>query len=647
MIKFKRYLFYIESEMTYLMKRYKIILMLIDAILINLAFFLALWLRVDFNIPPHFLTAYKNSILIMPLIQISVFMLFKIYRILWQYTSTKELLQLGTAILIGSAGCLGFGVMTGNLLPRSVYIIYLLIILIFMAGSRIAIRILYRILNHDDLSLSMLFNRDTAVHKKRIMIIGAGEASSMIIKELQKAFQSSNEIVLAVDDDNRKQHASIHGVPVRGTIEAIPTLASKWLIDEIIIAIPSASKKRISQILKICNTTNCKLKIVPPLTKAVDASLSLKNIRAVSIEDLLGREEIVLDNTGVMTYVEDHTVMVTGGGGSIGSELCRQIISFKPKRLVVFDIYENNAYDLQNELMQKGIGTSSLEVIIGSVRDPQKLRQVIEKYNPDIIFHAAAHKHVPLMETSPEEAVKNNVFGTLNTALLAKEFKVKKFILISTDKAVNPTNVMGATKRICEMIIQSLSLEPSCTEFAAVRFGNVLGSNGSVIPLFKRQLDAGGPLTVTHAEIIRYFMTIPEAVRLILQAMSFAKGGEIFVLDMGDPVKIMDLAKNFIKLSGLELGKDIDIKITGLRPGEKLFEELLMDEEGLQKTECDRIFVAQPLQLSFDELSKQLDTLWGSIHDPETLKLCIASIVPTYQIDHSSSTHAKSYCTAI
>jgi len=616
----------------FFMKRYKITLILIDALLIDLAFFLALWLRVDFPIPHNFLIAYRNSVLIMPLIQISVFMLFKIYSILWQYTSTKELLQLGTAVLIGGAGCLGFGVMTGHLLPRSVYIIYLLIILIFMAGSRIGIRILYRILHHDDLFLSMLFNKATDLHKKRIMIVGAGEASSIIIKEFQKEFHSSNDIILAVDDDTRKHHSSIHGIPVRGAIENIPELAFKCQIDEIIIALPSASKKRISQILKICNTTSCALKLVPSLTKAIDASLSIKNIRPVSIEDLLGREEIILDNNGILTYVQGHTILVTGGGGSIGSELCRQIIAFKPKRLIVFDIYENNAYDLQNELLQQGLNSTHLEVIIGSVRDPVKLRAVIAKFAPDIIFHAAAHKHVPLMETSPEEAVKNNVFGTLNVALLAKEFNVKKFILISTDKAVNPTNVMGATKRICEMIIQSLSQETSGTEFAAVRFGNVLGSNGSVVPLFKRQLESGGPLTVTHEEIIRYFMTIPEAARLILQAMSFASGGEIFVLDMGEPIKIMDLAKNFIKLSGLELGRDIDIKITGLRPGEKLYEELLMDEEGLQKTECDRIFVGQPLELSFTELRSQLDLLLESIHDPATLRACIATIVPTYII---------------
>lgn len=638
MVKSKLYLLYIESGMNNKMKRYRILLMLIDAILIDLAFFLALWLRVEFNIPPNFWVAYRNGVLIMPLIQIAVFMLFKIYSILWQYTSTKELFQLATAVVIGSAGCLGFGVMTGHLLPRSVYIIYLLVILIFMAGSRIGIRILYRLLRHDDFSLSMLFNKSEDVHKKRIMIIGAGEASSIIIKELQKEIPNCNDIVLAIDDDKRKHRSSIHGVPIRGSVEEIEALAAKWLIDEIIIAIPSASKKRISQILKICNQTNCKLKLVPPLAKAVDASsLSLKNIRPVSIEDLLGREEIVLDNTDVTKHIQAHTVLVTGGGGSIGSELCRQVMSFKPKRLVIFDIYENNAYDLQNELLQKGLDTTELEVIIGSVRDPKKLRWVMEKYTPDIIFHAAAHKHVPLMETCPEEAVKNNVFGTLNTALLAKEFQVKKFILISTDKAVNPTNVMGATKRICEMIIQSLNHESSHTEFAAVRFGNVLGSNGSVIPLFKRQLEAGGPLTVTHEEIIRYFMTIPEAVRLILQAMSFAKGGEIFILDMGEPVKIMDLAKNFIKLSGLELGKDIDIKITGLRPGEKLYEELLMDEEGLEKTECDRIFVGKPLELSFDELQNQLDLLLDSIYDQETLRDCIASIVPTYILPATSS----------
>lgn len=630
------------------MKRYKILLILIDAVLIDLAFFLALWLRVEFDIPRHFWTAYKNGVLVMPIIQISVFMLFKIYTILWRYTSTKELFKLATAIVIGSIGCLSFGVMTGHLLPRSVYIIYLLIILLFMAGSRIGIRILYRLFKNDELSLSMLFNRETDASKKRIMIVGAGEACSTLIKEFQKQFNNPNDVVLAIDDDLRKQHASIHGIPVCGTVADIPDLANKWLIDEIIIAIPSASKKRISQIIKICNITPCTLKLVPPLTKMIDTSLGLKNIRPVNIEDLLGREEVNLDSSGVAQHIHNHTILITGGGGSIGSELCRQVLSFAPKKLIIFDIYENNAYDLQNELLQNGVNAASLEVIIGSVRDPRKLRYVLETYQPDIIFHAAAHKHVPLMESNPEEAVKNNVFGTLNTALLAKELKVKKFILISTDKAVNPTNVMGATKRICEMIIQSLSQESSYTEFAAVRFGNVLGSNGSVIPLFKRQLEAGGPLTVTHPEIIRYFMTIPEAARLILQAMSFAKGGEIFVLDMGEPVKILELAKNFIKLSGLSLGKDIDIKITGLRPGEKLYEELLMDEEGLQKTKCDKIFVGQPLDLSFEELNKQLDLLLHSIEDKQILKECIASIVPTYNIASDSNVcKTKTYYSAM
>lgn len=642
------------------MKRYKIILILLDAVLIDLAFLLALCLRVDFPIPHHFMIAYRNNMLVIPIIQIAVFMLFNIYNILWQYTSTKELIQLSIAVMIGSAGALTFGTMIGHLLPRSVYIIYLLIILIFMAGSRIGVRMIYKLLHDDTLSLSTFFGKESPGHRKRIMIVGAGEASSILIKELQKQFNSINDIVLAIDDDKRKHHASIHGVPVRGTIQDIPQLAEKYHIDEIIIAIPSASKKRISQILKICNTTSCRLQIVPPLAKTIDATFGLKNIRPVSIEDLLGREEINLDNTDVLHYIANHTILVTGGGGSIGSELCRQILTFKPKKLIIFDIYENNAYDLQNELLQKGFDPHLLKVIIGSVRDKEKLRYVFQYYKPDLVFHAAAHKHVPLMEDNPEEAIKNNVFGTLNTALLAKEFRVKKFILISTDKAVNPTNVMGATKRLCEMIIQSLSKEndgdgsPNLlfgtsskvgdypkTEFAAVRFGNVLGSNGSVIPLFKKQLEAGGPLTVTHEEIIRYFMTIPESVRLILQAMSFAKGGEIFVLDMGEPVKIMDLAKNFIKLSGLELGKDIDIKITGLRPGEKLYEELLMNEEGLQKTRCEKIFVAQPMDLSFKELRSQLDRLLEQPYDKEALKTSIHNLVPTYTYGSQTTVQDK------
>ncbi|PHV70184.1 nucleoside-diphosphate sugar epimerase [Sporanaerobium hydrogeniformans] len=618
------------------MKRYKLLLILLDALLIDLAFFLALCLRVDFKIPPNFIIAFRNNMLVIPFIQIGVYMLFNIYSILWQYTSTKELFRLVIAVIIGSTGALSFGTMIGHLLPRSVYIIYLLIILIFMAGSRISIRMLYRLLKDETLSLRSLFGKEEASLKKRLMIVGAGEASSILIKELQKEFYGENDIILAVDDDRRKHHANIHGVPVRGTLPQIPELAQKWQIDKILIAIPSASKKRIAEIIKICNTTSCQLELVPPLSQTIDASFGLKNLRRVSIEDLLGREEINLDNTQLQTYIHSHTVLVTGAGGSIGSELCRQIIDLQPKKLIIFDIYENNAYDLQNELLQKGVSKELLEVIIGSVRDKDKLRYVFAKHQPELIFHAAAHKHVPLMESSPEEAIKNNVFGTLNTALLAKEYQVKKFILISTDKAVNPTNVMGASKRICEMIIQAL--KGSSTEFAAVRFGNVLGSNGSVIPLFKKQLEAGGPLTVTHPDIIRYFMTIPEAVRLILEALTFAKGGEIFILDMGEPIKIMDLAKNFIKLSGLELGKDIDIKITGLRPGEKLFEELLLNEEGLQTTSCDKIYIGQPMELSFEVLLEKLEVLQASLYDEETLKAAIKDLVPTYtytpQITH-------------
>ncbi len=642
------------------MKRYKLLLILLDALLIDLAFFLALCLRVDFHIPTNFIIAYRNNMLVIPIIQIGVYMLFNIYSILWQYTSTKELFRLAIAVLIGSAGALTFGTMIGHLLPRSVYVIYLLIILIFMASSRIGIRMFYRLLKDETLSLRSLFSKEEAHVKKRLMIVGAGEASSILIKEIQKEFYSQNEIILAVDDAKHKQRAHIHGVPVKGVIEDIPELASKWQINKIIIAIPSASKKRIAEIIKICNKTSCKLELVPPLSQTIDANFGLKNLRPVSIEDLLGREEVVLDNTSLQTYIHNKTILVTGGGGSIGSELCRQIVSFHPQKLIIFDIYENNAYDLQNELLQKGISPEPLEVIIGSVRDAEKLRYVFDKYKPHIVFHAAAHKHVPLMEGSPEEAIKNNVFGTLNLALLAKEYHVRKFILISTDKAVNPTNVMGASKRICEMIIQSLgqvtltspsSSKPlplqegtspslpsvsslaestSSTEFAAVRFGNVLGSNGSVIPLFKKQLEAGGPLTVTHEEIIRYFMTIPEAVRLILQAMTFATGGEIFILDMGEPVKIMDLAKNFIKLSGLELGKDIDINVTGLRPGEKLYEELLLNEEGLQTTACEKIHIGQPLNLSFESLLPKLEVLKESLYDEDTLKAAIKDIVPTY-----------------
>lgn len=607
------------------MRIYKTILIISDVLLVNLSLFLALFLRFDGQIPHTYLAFYNHSFLILTLVCIAIFTIGKLYRSLWSYASIKELFQVGICTTLSLLVFYFYTEMTNQLFPSSVYFMYAMLSLLSIGGVRLSYRIVRRIKHPMTLGILPL----PAVETSRILIVGAGEAASLIIKEFQ-AHSPSERIMATVDDSPHKNHAIINNIPVKGTISDIPDLVQKDNISKIIIAIPSASRERIAEIVTLCNTTSCKLEIFPGIQSALgDSSLSV-HIRPVNIEDLLGRDEIILDNSPLLEQLAHQTVLVTGGGGSIGSELCRQIAKFNPEHLIIFDIYENNAYDLQNELLDSGFPSTKLDVIIGSVRDAEKLRKVFEQFNPNIVFHAAAHKHVPLMEANPCEAIKNNVYGTLNTALCAKEYMVDKFILISTDKAVNPTNVMGASKRMCEMIIQGLAATHSKTSFAAVRFGNVLGSNGSVVPLFKKQLEAGGPLTVTHEEIIRYFMTIPEAVRLILQATQLAKGGEIFVLDMGKPVKIMDLAKNFIKLSGLTLGKDINIEITGLRPGEKLYEELLMNEEGLQKTACDKIFVGRPTAIDFDRLLHAIIKLDRYFYDEKQLKLAMMKIVPTY-----------------
>lgn len=614
------------------MRIYKLILIICDILMINLSFFATLLLRFDGVIPNIYLNFYANSALVLTTVSILIFALGRLYRSLWIYASIHELFQVIVCSIFSLIAFYAYTILYHYTFPTSIYLIYGLLSIVSVVGSRIC----YRVARRFKQPLRFLFsvNPYNLQHSRmfldsRILLVGAGEATSLIIKDFQEHYISSS-IILAVDDSPYKQHTSINNIPIRGTISDIPTLVQKYAITKIIIAIPSAPKARISEIVALCNTTSCKLEIFPGIQNSFHASSIQQHIRPVSIEDLLGREEVLLDNTPLRTQLENQTVLVTGGGGSIGSELCRQVASYNVAKLIIFDIYENNAYDIQNELLAKGFPPNRLGVIIGSVRDTIKLHRVFDQFHPDIVFHAAAHKHVPLMEANPSEAIKNNVYGTLNTALCAKEYFAKKFILISTDKAVNPTNIMGASKRLCEMIIQGLANTSSKTSFAAVRFGNVLGSNGSVIPLFKKQLEAGGPLTVTHEDIIRYFMTIPEAVRLILQATLFANGGEIFVLDMGEPVKILDLAKNFIKLSGLTLGKDIDIQITGLRPGEKLYEELLLAEEGLKKTACNKIFIGQPSMIDFDLLQHSLYHLKDYFHDERQLKEAIMKLVPTY-----------------
>ena len=466
----------------------------------------------------------------------------------------------------------------------------------------------------------------------RVMVVGAGAAADVLIRELKTSDHLHKHVECVIDDDADLKGKMIQGCRIIGGRESILSAAEHYQIDEIIIAMPSVSRKKIMEIAKICNETGCELKTLPGVYQLVNKEVRVSNLRHVEIEDLLGREPVVVDLSAITEYLGDQVILVTGGGGSIGSELCRQIAAAKPKQLVIVDIYENNAYEIQQELKRK-YPKLNLVVLIASVRNTNRMNAIFEQYLPNIVFHAAAHKHVPLMEDSPNEAIKNNVFGTLKTVQAADRYGVERFVMISTDKAVNPTNIMGASKRICEMIVQAYNRR-SETEFVAVRFGNVLGSNGSVIPLFKQQIKEGGPVTVTHPDIIRYFMTIPEAVSLVLEAGANAKGGEIFVLDMGEPVKIVDLAKNLIRLSGYTPNEDIMIEYTGLRPGEKLYEERLMAEEGLEKTENDRISVAKPIEMEDEAFFESLEVLKNAVYeepDDAEVREMVRKIVPTYK----------------
>lgn len=467
------------------------------------------------------------------------------------------------------------------------------------------------------------------------MIVGAGTSGSVILKEMMTSRHTNGTVVCFVDDDLNKKGKYLNGVPIAGAREDIPSLAREYRVDEIYVALPSAPAKERKKIIEICRETDCRIKVLPGIYQLLNGEVSVAKLREVQIEDLLGRDPIRVNLDEIMGYVQDKVILVTGGGGSIGSELCRQIAGHKPRQLIVFDVYENNAYDLQQEL-ERTFPDLNLTVLIGSVRNTHRIETVFETYRPDIVYHAAAHKHVPLMENSPNEAIKNNVFGTYKTARAAGRYGAKRFVLISTDKAVNPTNIMGASKRMCEMVVQMMDRRYK-TEFVAVRFGNVLGSNGSVIPLFRKQIAEGGPVTVTHPDIIRYFMTIPEAVSLVLQAGAYAKGGEIFVLNMGEPVRILDLAKNLIRLSGYVPNEDIMIEFTGLRPGEKLYEEMLMDEEGMQDTPNKLIHIGKPIEFDEEEFQKQLDELYEIANqDSDHIKEAVQRIVPTYVIKKDS-----------
>ncbi|MEG2896247.1 MAG: nucleoside-diphosphate sugar epimerase/dehydratase [Niameybacter sp.] len=611
---------------------YKSILLVSDILLVNLALGLALLLRFDLRIPSQYVELYKHQWIVLVLIHLTVNMGFRLYRCLLRYITTRELLYISGATLLSSGLYMGYGLFFNQAFPRTVYLSYTIFLLLLMILSRFSYKFVNRILSKCSKSYLALKCQINGTSRHRTLLIGAGDAAAIIVKESKKEVAPFYKIVAALDDDKSKHKSSLNGVPIVGSIDQLEKYIEAYKIDTIIVALPTAGAQRIAEVLALCSQTECQLKIFSGISSAISEDGPTPHLRNVKIEDLLGRDEIVLDAKEVKAHIQNQTVLVTGGGGSIGSELCRQISALNPTRLIIFDIYENNAYDLQNELLRNGFPKAKLTVLIGSVRDKAKLEEVFSLYKPNIVFHAAAHKHVPLMEDSPSEAIKNNVFGTMNTALCARDHKVKKFILISTDKAVNPTNVMGTTKRLCELIVQSINKTTPHTDFVAVRFGNVLGSNGSVIPLFKRQLEEGGPLTVTHPDIIRYFMTIPEAVRLILQAMSFAEGGEIFVLDMGEPVKILDLALNFIKLSGLEPYTDVDIKFTGLRPGEKLYEELLMDEEGMGKTSNKKIFIGTPSPITFHELAEHLKYLHHAIESGSDLRQALHNVVPTYRI---------------
>lgn len=601
-------------------------LFLTDTFLLNACVYLSLIMRFDVgivSIEPQYISNYVENVLPYTIMSLLIFWLFRLYHSLWQYASIAEVYRIAEACIIVELVHFLSNKIMGNMLPRSCYFNAAIYLIIAICASRFMYRMIRTVLNK-------YRNIKTS---NNVMIIGAGEATNVIMREIQSSsYLANSNIACIIDDDRRKVGKYIRGVKVIGTRDKIKEAAKLYDIDEIIFAIPSASNEVKRDILNICKETDCTLKILPGVYQMVDGEVNINSIRNVDVLDLLGRDPIEVDIESIMGYVKDKVIMVTGGGGSIGSELCRQLVSHKPKQLIIFDIYENNAYDIQQEL-KINYPDANVVTLIGSIRNVSRLESVFAQYKPDIVYHAAAHKHVPLMEVSPDEAVKNNVVGTWNVAKMADKYGVKKFVMISTDKAVNPTNVMGATKRICEMIVQTYN-EISKTDFVAVRFGNVLGSNGSVIPLFKKQIEAGGPVTVTDPNIIRYFMTIPEAVSLVLQAGAYAKGGEIFILDMGEPVKIDDLAKNLIRLSGYTLGVDMEIKYTGLRPGEKLYEELLMKEEGLQETDNKLIHIGKPIEFDkenfFDNLEKLKEEAYS---ETGNIREYLKNVVDTYHPD--------------
>lgn len=603
----------------------RVLLILLDIISVLISTFMALFIRFEFSvksIPKRFLEPAFAYVWIGIIITLLLFWAWRLYKSVWRYASANELINIIMAVFCcGVANHLMYALLQVNM-PRSNVFFYTFSLL----GCTCVIRFGYRIIR-------MIKSRgERIIHKEelaRVMVIGAGAAGNAIMKEIESTRYLSMRVCCLIDDSEGCHGKILRGVPIVGGRDKIKEAVKKYGIDEIVIAIPSAKPSEVGPIVDICKDTGCKLRILPAIYQLINGEVSVSKLRNVQIEDLLGRDPVQVNIDEIIGYVKGKTVLVTGGGGSIGSELCRQIAAHEPARLLILDIYENSAYEIQQELKGK-YPELELVVLIASVRNTARLDKIFSEYRPDIVYHAAAHKHVPLMEDSPNEAIKNNVFGTYKTAMAADKYGVQRFVMISTDKAVNPTNIMGASKRICEMIIQMMSRR-SKTKFVAVRFGNVLGSNGSVIPLFKSQIAHGGPVTVTDPNIIRYFMTIPEAVSLVLQAGAYAKGGEIFVLNMGEPVKIYDLAVNLIKLSGYKVGEDIEIVFTGLRPGEKMYEELLMSEEGLQNTENNLIHIGKPIVFDESVFEGQLEELYNIVKNENPgVRKKVSEIVSTY-----------------
>lgn len=603
------------------------LIVIADILAVIIAYGLALLLRFDMKyskIPEQFIVGYMYYIVLASVLLVSCYVIAKLYRSVWSYAGINEILKTCVASIVA---CVLTGVVFSIAImqmPISFYLIGWLLVFGFTASIRMMYRLLRRMRIKAD-------NSKGNTERQNIMIIGAGAAGLVLLREYHNSYYLTDRVKIFIDDNAQKWNKYLDGVLIEGGRDKILESVEKYQINKIILAMPSADRKDIRDILEICKKTDCQIQTVPGVYQLVNGEVNVSKLRNVEIEDLLGRDPIEVNLDEILGYIKGKTVLVTGGGGSIGSEICTQLAEHEVGHLIIFDIYENNAYDIQQKLRWNH-PELNLTVLIGSVRNTHRINCVMKQYKPDVVFHAAAHKHVPLMEDSPNEAIKNNVFGTYKTASAAGRNHVKKFVLISTDKAVNPTNIMGASKRMCEMIVQTLNHFYE-TDFVAVRFGNVLGSNGSVIPLFKKQIAAGGPVTVTHPDIIRYFMTIPEAVSLVLQAGAYAKGGEIFVLDMGDPVKIADLAKNLIRLSGYKLGEDIEIEYTGLRPGEKLYEELLMDEEGLQDTKNKMIHIGKPIDMDEEKFMHQLIKLRDAANDDsDAIRAMVKEIVPTYQM---------------